>query len=372
MKKFIFIMMTLVMGVMSMNAQTVVGSRFFDNTYVGVSGGAFGELKPTDWGFGTFGKSIRGVADVRLGKMITPIFGLELDGEMGLGRAPWSNAAKGWSINHTNVGMNALVNLNNVFHGYKGQPDKVEVVLFTGLGWWHSYRAHLDDMDAIAHKFGAQLNINFGKERAWQLNVIPTVTNLLAGQSRYGEFGPKYGKGRMYVSLLVGATYKFKNSLGTHNFVLCDKVGTQSEWDALNAEINELRARAEVVKEVVVEKEVVREVVVDNTTITNAVGFNLNSDKVADTEYANIANIATWIKCHDGVKVVVEGYADKDTGTTEYNQELATRRAEVVKNILVNTFGVNTEQLIVRGVGSVEQPYDTNNWNRVVIFSIGE
>ena len=47
-------------------------------------------------------------------------------------------------------------------------------------------------------------------------------------------------------------------------------------------------------------------------------------------------------------------------------------REEAVKNVLVNTFGVSADRIATEGVGVTEQLYDTNNWNRVVVFSVNK
>ena len=67
--------------------------------------------------------------------------------------------------------------------------------------------------------------------------------------------------------------------------------------------------------------------------------------------------------------VTIVGYADKDTGTAEYNMGLSKRRAEAVRSALVNEYGINPDRLSVSAEGSNVQPYDVNNWNRIVIFS---
>ena len=48
------------------------------------------------------------------------------------------------------------------------------------------------------------------------------------------------------------------------------------------------------------------------------------------------------------------------------------RRAEAVKNVLVDVFGVSADRITTEGIGVAEQPYDTNNWNRVVVFSVNK
>ena len=68
-------------------------------------------------------------------------------------------------------------------------------------------------------------------------------------------------------------------------------------------------------------------------------------------------------------KVVIKGYADKKTGTASYNQKLSERRAQSVYNILTKEYGVAADRLTMKGEGSGSQIYDTNDWNRIVIFS---
>ena len=365
MKKFIFIMTALIMGMMSINAQTVEKSRFFDNWSVGLKGGAVTPLNHAAfWG------DMRGVVGVEVRKDVTLVLGMGLEGEWSVNTSSWKrNIHSSTVFDHQLVGGFMTANMMNLFGGYNGKPRVFEVETVVGLGWLHRYMNGHGDTNSWYTKFGANFNVNLGAERAWYLSFKPAIV-----YDMNDGVHTNYNLNRAYLELMVGVTYRFKNSNGTHNFTLCDKVYTQAEWDALNNEINELRARANEVevREVIVEKEVVKEVIIDNTTITNAVGFTLNSDVISETEYANLENVARWINEHPNVTVYVNGYADEDTGTTEYNQELATRRAEAVKNVLVDTFGIDTERLIVCGVGSVEQPYDINNWNRVVIFSVNE
>ena len=70
----------------------------------------------------------------------------------------------------------------------------------------------------------------------------------------------------------------------------------------------------------------------------------------------------------DDVKAIIKGYADKDTGTEEYNRQLSEKRANAVKDIIVG-HGVDESRLSIEGLGDSAQPYsDNNNWNRVVLI----
>ena len=75
------------------------------------------------------------------------------------------------------------------------------------------------------------------------------------------------------------------------------------------------------------------------------------------------------MKQDENAKVVLKGYADKRTGTADYNKKLSERRANAVKEALV-AYGIDADRIEVEAIGDEEQPYtDNNNWNRVVIVT---
>lgn len=360
MKKFIFMIVALMGMVMSVNAQTVESSRFTDNWSVGLKGGAVTPLNHAAfWG------DMRGVVGIELKKEVTPILGLGVEGEWSINTSGWyRNVHSANVFDHQLVGGFLTGNLTNAIAGYRGTPRLVEVEAVAGLGWLHSYLNGSADLNGWYTKFGANVNFNLGTERAWVVSFKPAIVYNMDGSVK-----TNFNLNRAYLELQVGVAYRFKNTNGTHSFVLCNKTYTQSEYDALMSEVNELRARDTATTVEYVEKEVVREVTVDSTTLTNAIGFTINSDVVSESSYASLANIASWLKANDSVNIVIKGYADKNTGTAAYNKDLATRRAEAVKNVLVNTFGISANRITTEGVGVTEQPYSTNNWNRVVVFS---
>lgn len=103
--------------------------------------------------------------------------------------------------------------------------------------------------------------------------------------------------------------------------------------------------------------------------LLSTVRFKINSDVIEDYEQVNVYNIAQWMKANPNANVTIAGYADKDTGTSEYNMALSKRRAEAVRSALVNKYGINPDRLTMEAQGSSVQPYSENNWNRIVIFS---
>ncbi len=101
----------------------------------------------------------------------------------------------------------------------------------------------------------------------------------------------------------------------------------------------------------------------------SCVRFKINSAVVTPYEEVNVYNVAEYMKANPDVKVIIRGYADKDTGTAAYNMKLSERRAQAVYDMLVNNYGIDSSRLRTEQFGSDVQPYKENNWNRIVLFT---
>ncbi len=159
---------------------------------------------------------------------------------------------------------------------------------------------------------------------------------------------------------------------GWNTFNECNYV---SQVAALNGQVNDLRAQllacgqevanlqAQLPCPEVVEKDCV------NAPLMATVRFMINSDKIMPTEEVNVYNMAEWLKANPKENITIVGYADKNTGTAEYNMALSERRANAVANALTSQYGIDANRLTIRFDGSDVQPYSTNDWNRIVIFT---
>ena len=103
----------------------------------------------------------------------------------------------------------------------------------------------------------------------------------------------------------------------------------------------------------------------------STVRFKINSAVISSEEMVNVYNTAEYLKANPDVKVVIKGYADKDTGTAAYNQKLSERRAKAVYDVLTKNYGISANRLSIDAEGSSSQPFPENNWNRIVIFVPG-
>lgn len=131
--------------------------------------------------------------------------------------------------------------------------------------------------------------------------------------------------------------------------------------NALRAENAELRKRPTHCPDPVVPQ-------VEGVAVGNVVYFRLDSDKVDANQLINIRNIAEYAKNNTETLTLV-GYADRQTGTPDYNYKLSERRAKAVKKILVERYGISEDRIKISWEGDRVQPYNTNEWNRIVIMS---
>ena len=166
------------------------------------------------------------------------------------------------------------------------------------------------------------------------------------------------------VQLSAGLTFK----LGKTDFEVLEPMDYALLND-LNGQINKLRAENDELSKRPVScpecAPAVTEVV--NNYVDNVVYFRLNSSKIDKNQQINIFNTAQFVK-ENNAPIKVIGYADKKTGTSNYNMGLSEKRARAVAKELIDKYGVSSDQITIEWKGSDEQPYDENNWNRVVIM----
>ena len=352
MKKFLLFLMAMVIAVSAWAqtpTQVLTPSKVTDNIELTVKSGVTDPVIHTP-------KHLRSISGIELRKNLTPITGIGLEGDWTV-----NTSASRTAFDHQLVGAFATTNLMNLFAGYPGSPRTFEIETFVGTGWLHTYMNGPGDLNSWYTKYG--LNFRFNLNDRFAISLKPAIVYDMKDGAH-----TRYNVNNGYLEAQVGLTYRFKNSNGTHNFAYADMY-TQTDIDALNATINELRSREPEIREVIVEKIVTNTIeVVPEVKLINAVGFLINSAKVLPTEMANIANVAAVLKANPDMNITIKGYADTDTGTPEYNAVLADKRAHSVYDALVN-MGVNPDQLSIDNTNGA-QPYDTNNWNRVVLFEL--
>jgi outer membrane protein OmpA-like peptidoglycan-associated protein len=95
--------------------------------------------------------------------------------------------------------------------------------------------------------------------------------------------------------------------------------------------------------------------------------FALNSVQIQFTEDSKFKDVVDFLNVNPKSKLLLIGYADKQTGTSSYNFELSKKRVEAVSQELIRR-GIDAQRLILEWKGDKEQPYAPNDWNRVVVM----
>lgn len=88
------------------------------------------------------------------------------------------------------------------------------------------------------------------------------------------------------------------------------------------------------------------------------VKFDFDKSVVKEESYSDIKNLADFMKQYPQTTTVVEGHTDS-IGTDAYNQGLSERRANAVRDVLVNQYGVGGERVNAVGYGE-SQPVADN------------
>ncbi|RUO25379.1 OprF [Aliidiomarina minuta] len=87
------------------------------------------------------------------------------------------------------------------------------------------------------------------------------------------------------------------------------------------------------------------------------VNFEFDSAEVQREFRGDIEELAELMREHEGVTVEIAGHTDL-IGPQEYNQELSERRAQAVKDELVNRFNISANRLSTVGYGMTRPLYD--------------
>jgi len=96
------------------------------------------------------------------------------------------------------------------------------------------------------------------------------------------------------------------------------------------------------------------------------INFDFNKAYVKKIYYPQIKKVAEVLKSNPKLKIEIDGYTD-NIGSASYNKKLSLKRAEAVKNILVNVYGISPDRIVVKGFGE-EYPLvpNTTSTNRAL------
>jgi outer membrane protein OmpA-like peptidoglycan-associated protein len=368
----------------------VTANKFSDNWYLGINGG----ITSTSTYAGDKATKFKGLAPnfgIRLGKNLTTVFGLALEGNAYFKANEKSVLNSKTFINATVVNLLGTFNLSNLFGGYQGEPRTVELIALGGFGWGHQFGQPLK-VNNVTSKVALDLAFNLGEDKAWQLYVEPAIIygmeGYLNGQSLSNGF--KYNFQNAMLQANVGLVYKFGNSNGTHNYAI-EPLRNINEINMLNAKINELRADNELkdgklvansrtIADLQAEVDDLRAkltacenqphtstVVVKKSLLQPIVIFGQGKSTIDAAQYASVEMVAKYMRNHPDAKLLIKGYASPE-GDPERNMALSLARADAVRQALINRYKIAASRITTEGMGATSELSEENDFNRVAMF----
>ena len=289
-------------------------------------------------------------ASIAIGKWFTPGIGMrtKLSGIWGKTVTDDNNDGNGnkyWTLNE-----HVLFNLSNMLCGYN--PNRVwNFVPFAGAGLSRSMSYNTYAMNwsvGILNTFRVSKHVGINFELGWdRLEGDADGIDMTNGNRGWDSHDNK-----LYAE--VGLTFNLgKASWDKTPDVDAIKALSQSQIDALNAQLNDANAENARLKKLLAEKKDEPQKSVKEFVNTPAsVFFNINKYKIASRkDLVNVKSIAEYAKDNDA-NILVTGYADSATGKPAYNQTLSEKRANAVANEIVK-MGVSRDKITTEAKGGV-------------------
>ncbi len=352
---------------LTVGAQNVIERpTFLDNWTIGLDAGLTTPLKGH-----SFFQNMRSQYGIHIGKQITPLLGLGIEGQWGVNTTPSPTA-----FDTQYIGAYGTVNMNNLLAGFQCEPRKVWVDAVVGIGWGHAFFPGAHDQNWIAAKTGAA--INFAVTDNFSIAVKPDVLWNISGGGEPTQFNAK----RANFELMVGLNYNFGPGF---QCVTCPP-DNSADIAALNDQVNTLRAgvvaaaddlaasqaeNAALAAALAAAQNQPVKVVADTTfNSVRFVFFKIGSSKVTADQLPNVVMIADYMKHNPNSTVVIKGYASQD-GPKDLNERLARARAESVKDMLVRKYGIKASRIQAEGQG-IGHMFKEESWNRVSICTLDD
>lgn len=336
---------------------------------------------PVMEGFEHEKKHVGATYNLGFGRWFSPYFGFRFSGYYG-------NNAEGLStgnLHYRTASLNADImwDMCNSIGGVN-LTRPVSIVPFVGIGGTYVHHFGMntaaENVYANGHRRGTSWMLPVSAGLQFRFRLCKYVDFFLEGRASFAGDNFNNIAGDNPVDIHFQATGGLTFNFGGKSFQTYDPCADAAYIAGLNDQVNDLRGELAATAaalaaaesqlpcpEVKAAPAPAPEPVA--TPMLSTVRFTINSAKVSSMEMVNVYNVAEYLKQNPNAKVTITGYADKDTGTTSYNQKLSERRAQAVYDILVNNYGIAPSRLIKAAEGSSEQPYPTNDWNRIVIFS---
>ena len=353
---------------------SVATNSFWSNWFIQVGGEWNAWYSGQEHGSGLSHSPLKGFRSnpgvaVAVGKWFTP----------GIGLRTKVQGIWGKQVNHTparqDVGNKywvaqeqVLFNLSNLIYGYN--PERVwNFVPFLGGGFGRSmsFNSYALGLSAgVLNQFYVSKKVAVNVELGWIVSENDKDGNAaFTGTGRGWDSHDNHPYGEVGLTFNLG-----KASWDKTPDVDAIKALSQSQIDALNAQLNDANAENARLKKLLAEKPKEAPAVKELVHTPVSVFFNINKSKVASKkDLVNVQALAKYAVDNNS-KLVVTGFADSATGKPAYNQALSEKRAETVADELVK-MGVSRDNITTKGNGGVDE-LSPVSFNRRATVTVAE
>ena len=393
MRKFILSLMAASAAIFSAGAQElspmrwegVYTNRFWDNWEVAAAGGnSLLQISQKSDNVGKFWDRNSWNANIAVSKWFVPTFGVRLQLDAGEFRNYSHPTARGTESSllkmpYLYVHGDILINMSNWIGGYN--PDRFYSAVsymgfgYTALSWTKGskspYNGEYAFTTGVINKFSITPRLDIELDlRSW----------IIAERSLPEEIE---GGGRFAVAMSasLGVAYRFNMRSWTPAYSQLDVDGyllaimtleekliqRDAEIKRVNGSVSKLKTENDVLRYDLVQSEKKAASMPSVAMpMESVVFFSIGEAVLSDYAKVTLDGYAAQFKDADN-SIVVTGYADKETGSSERNEQLSKERAECVTAYLV-AGGVDAERITTTWVGDTEQAFTSPDTNRCVII----
>ncbi len=352
---------------------SVATNSFWSNWFIQVGGEWNAWYSGQEHGNGLSKSPFKGFrsnpgAAVAIGKWFTPGLGLRTKLQGIWGKQVNESEATSTSNKYWILNEHILFNLSNMLCGYN--PNRVwNFIPFAGGGVGRSMTNNFYAMGlsaGILNQFNVSRKVAINLELGWNRYEGDVDGNdMLSSDNR----GWDSHDNNLYAE--VGLTFNLgKASWDKTPDVDAIKALSQSQIDALNAQLNDANAENARLKKLLAEKPKAAPAVKELITTPVSVFFNINKTNIASKkDLVNVQAIAKYAK-ENNSKLMVNGYADSATGKPAHNQWLSEQRAATVADELVK-MGISRDNITTKGNGGVDE-LSPVSFNRRATVTVAE
>lgn len=257
-------------------------------------------------------------------------------------------------IKYYELNADFLFDLYNVFTSNKRLDRKWTAQGYVGIGMLRAAKYHgMEDNVKVGLRLGLIGNYNITDRLGAHLTIGGEITDA--------NFTGELGKGDKFAGILSG-TVGLSYRIGRQGYKVVRLV-PQEQLAALNNAVTLIRSEQTVPGDTI---EVAKErMAIGSLLIPSVVFYPEKNDFNEELQMVNIFRIARYMMRYKDTKIAIVG------NTVGADNRLARHRAEKVRDILVNKYGIFPQRMVIRTY-DVNAKYGVKGYEQSVNFTVVE